>query len=196
MIDTQDIALKIQAGNERAFEKVFKSHYAGMCGFANKYLADLEQSEEIVQEVFFNYWSKRSALEIQGSLEGYLYRSVRNACLNHIKHLQVRHQYALAQMQPLKDEENKHHDKIVELELQQKIDDCINQLPPERQKIFKLSRLEGLKYQEIANELKLSVKTVEAQMGKALKFLRQNLAEYLPVILLITLTIYYTINFL
>ena len=195
MTDTRDIALKIQAGNERAFEKVFKSYYAGMCGFANKYLSDLEQSEEIVQEVFFNFWNKRSSLEIQDSLEGYLYRSVRNACLNHIKHLEVRKQYALAQMQPLREEENKYSDKIVELELQQRIDDCINQLPPERQKIFKLSRHDGLKYQEIANELKLSVKTVEAQMGKALKYLRKNLAEYLPVIFLMMLTIYFTISF-
>lgn len=196
MINTQDLALKIQAGNERAFEKVFKSYYPGMCGYANKYLSDLEQSEEIVQDVFFNFWNKRTSLEIQGSLEAYLYRSVRNACLNHLKHLEVRKQYALAQVSPLKEEERKHYDKIVELELQQKIENCINELPPERQKIFKLSRHEGLKYQEIATELKLSVKTVEAQMGKALRFLRENLAEYLPLTLLVTLSIYLTISLL
>lgn len=185
MDNTQDIASRIKQGDQKAFEKVFKSSYAGMCGYANKYLTDLEQAEEIVQEVFFNYWNKRKTLEIQGPLEAYLYRAVRNSCLNHIKHLQVRTQYVLAQVQPLKEEENRQHDKMVELELQQKIDECINLLPHERQKIFKLSRHEGLKYQEIATELKLSVKTVEAQMGKALKFLRENLAEYLPLLVFI-----------
>lgn len=185
MTDHQDIVHRIKAGDEQAFEQVFRNCYAGMCGYAGKYIVDKDEAEEIVQEVFFNYWNKKESLNIVGALEAYLYRSVRNACLNHLKHMQVRSQFALAQKAPLHEEENSFSDSIEVLELQERIDGCIGQLPPERQKIFKLSREEGLKYKEIAEQLGLSIKTVETQMGKALKFLRENLAEYLPVLLMI-----------
>lgn len=190
--DLNDIALKIRSGDERAFEQVFRMHYKGMCGYAKKYLTDIDEAEETVQEVFSNYWHKKENLEITGSLEAYLYRAVRNSCLNHLKHLRIRTQYAHAQEKPLREEENRASDAVVELELQQKIDDCIELLPAERQKIFKLSRFEGLKYQQIADQLGISVKTVENQMGKALKFLRENLSEYLPLVLFV---FYWLLNF-
>lgn len=185
MNNLENIAHKIRNGDEQAFEQVFRRYYAGMCGYAQKYLSDLDQAEEIVQEVFYNFWLKRSRLEVKGILEAYLYRAVRNACLNHIKHLSIRKQYVLDQIQPLKEEENKNHDKVIALELQQKIEASIGQLPPERQKIFKLSRYEGLKYKEIALRLNISLKTVETQMGKALQFMRENLSEYLPLLLVL-----------
>lgn len=156
-----------------------------MCGYANKYLCDLDEAEEIVQEVFCNFWNKKNTLEISGSLEAYLYRAVRNTCINHLKHLKVKNQFAVAHVRELQQGENRYHDRLEELELQHKIDDCINRLPPERQRIFRLSRFEQMKYQNIAEHLGISVKTVEAQMGKALKFLRENLSEYLPVIFLL-----------
>ena len=156
-----------------------------MCGFAGKYIDDKDEAEEVVQEVFFNYWSKKETLDIIGALEAYLYRSVRNACLNHLKHMQVRTKFV--EQASLQEEECSFSNSIEVLELQVKIEDSIDQLPSERKKIFKLSREEGLKYREIADQLGLSVKTVETQMGKALKFLRENLTEYLPVLLLIFL---------
>lgn len=185
MTQPQDIALRIKTGDEQAFEQVFRSNYAGMCGFAGKYIDDKDEAEEVVQEVFFNYWSKKETLDIIGALEAYLYRSVRNACLNHLKHMQVRTKFV--EQASLQEEECSFSNSIEVLELQVKIEDSIDQLPSERKKIFKLSREEGLKYREIADQLGLSVKTVETQMGKALKFLRENLTEYLPVLLLIFL---------
>lgn len=185
MTQPQDIALRIKTGDEQAFEQVFRSNYAGMCGFAGKYIDDKDEAEEVVQEVFFNYWSKKETLDIIGALEAYLYRSVRNACLNHLKHMQVRTKFV--EQASLQEEESSFSNSIEVLELQVKIEDSIDQLPSERKKIFKLSREEGLKYREIADQLGLSVKTVETQMGKALKFLRENLTEYLPVLLLIFL---------
>lgn len=185
MTQPQDIVLKIKTGDEQAFEQVFRSNYAGMCGFAGKYIDDKDEAEEVVQEVFFNYWSKKETLDIIGALEAYLYRSVRNACLNHLKHMQVRAKFV--EQASLQEEESSFSNSIEVLELQGKIEDSIDQLPSERKKIFKLSREEGLKYREIADQLGLSVKTVETQMGKALKFLRENLTEYLPVLLLIFL---------
>ncbi|ELR72719.1 RNA polymerase ECF-type sigma factor [Fulvivirga imtechensis AK7] len=185
MDHSDNIAQQIRFGDEQAFEQVFRANYAGMCGYAMKYIEEIEQAEEVVQEVFLNYWDKRATLDVTGSLEAYLYRAVRNSCLNYLKHQKVKRQYALVQTEVLKAEENQSQDKVIELELQQRIDDCIAQLPPERRKIFKLSREEGLKYKEIADELGLSVKTVEAQMGKALKFLREHLMEYLPVLIML-----------
>ncbi|GAA0890838.1 RNA polymerase sigma-70 factor [Fulvivirga kasyanovii] len=182
MTDSKHIATQIRSGDEQAFEVLFKRHYAGMCGYAFRYVEDNAQAEEVVQDVFLNFWEKRLTLEITGSIEAYLYRSVRNACLNHIKHTKVKLRYAESQVMSLSETDNQVSDKVVELELREKIDICVDQLPPERKRIFKLSREEGLKYKEIAGQLGLSVKTVEAQMGKALKFLRENLMEYLPVL--------------
>lgn len=185
MIESQDIVLRIKAGDKQAFEEVFRRCYAEMCGYAGRYIEDRDEAEEIVQDVFFNYWNKKELLDITGSLEGYLFRSVRNACFNHLKHMQVRTRFA--QQVVVTKEEGDYSNGIEVLELQERIEESLDQLPPERKKIFRLSREEGLKYKEIADRLGLSIKTVEAQMGKALKFLRENLAEYLPVLLLIFL---------
>lgn len=185
LTQSQDITLRIKAGDKQAFEEVFRRCYEEMCGYASRYLEDEDEAEEIVQEVFFNYWNKKETLDIVESLEGYLFRSVRNACLNHLKHMQVRTKFV--QQASLNEEENSFSNSIEVLELQERIESCICRLPPERKKIFKLSREEGLKYREIAAQLGLSIKTVETQMGKALKFLRENLTEYLPVLLLIFL---------
>lgn len=185
MTPSQDINLRIKAGNKQAFEEVFRQCYADMCGYAGRYIIDSDEAEEIVQEVFVNYWKKREELDITGSFEAYLYRSVRNACLNHLKHMQVRLKFA--QHASVHTEEQDFSNSIEVAELQEKIEDCIGQLPPERKKIFILSREEGLKYREIAEQLGLSIKTVETQMGKALKFLRENLKDYISVILIIFL---------
>ena len=154
----------------------------------------MDQAEEIVQEMFFNFWQKKDKMDISTSLEAYLFRSVRNACLNYLKHLKVREEHRLATNAELRRKEQEVHDRMEALELQERIDRIIEQLPPERQKIFKMSRFEELKYKEIAEKLNISVKTVEVQMSKALKFLRMNLADYLSVILVVILE--YLINIL
>ena len=134
-----------------------------------------------MQEMFFNFWQKKEKLDINISIEAYLFRSVRNSCLNYLKHLKIREEHRLATNQELRKKEQEVHDNVVALELQEQIENVIDQLPPERKKIFKMSRYEELKYKEIAEKLNLSVKTVEAQMGKALKHLRLHLADYLSV---------------
>jgi RNA polymerase sigma-70 factor (ECF subfamily) len=176
---------RISAGSQEAFEILFKEHYSGLCGYARKYVFDLDQAEEIVQDLFFNLWKKKNNLFIDTSIEAYLFRAVRNACLNYLKHQKVKQYHA----DTIKKNPSAGHSDMANpmeiLELQTKIDEAVESLPPERQKIFRLSRYEGLKYKEIADQLGLSVKTVEAQMGKALKSLRENLTEYLVVALLV-----------
>ena len=184
-----DIAHQLKNGNEAVFEKIFRDYYGKLCGYAVKYVAEKDQAEEIVQELFYTIWSKRSALVITISVEAYLFRAVRNACLNYLKHLKVRAQHENSirdSSYPLTDSV---HETLELLELQQKIDEAIELMPNERRKIFKLSRIEGLKYKEIADQLNISIKTVEAQMGKALEFLRENLMQYLIVTLLIIVQI-------
>lgn len=179
----------IRSGDEQVFEKLFKDHYPILCGYARKYLDDVDQAEEIVQEMFFNFWQKREKMEINSSIEAYLFRSVRNSCLNYLKHLKIREEYRLATNHDIREKEQQVHDNVVTLELQDRIDQVIDQLPPERKKIFKMSRYEELKYKEIAQKLNLSIKTVEAQMSKALKFLRLHLSDYLSLFIILTVEI-------
>ena len=184
-----NIASEISSGNVNAFEQLFRQHYSGLCGYATKYVWDPDQAEEIVQDLFYNIWNKKQNLSIEISIEAYLFRAVRNACLNYLKHQKIRQQHAEAIKNVSPEGSVSSENPVETLELQVKIDEVVDSLPPERQKIFKLSRYEGLKYKEIANQLGLSVKTVEAQMGKALRTLRENLAEYLVLLLLFVVEI-------
>ena len=170
--------------DEKSFEQLFRVQYAPLCGYARKYIDDPDQSEEVVQEVFVNLWQKRDSIEVTSTIESYLFRSVRNTCLNILKHFKVREKHKDGITTSYDNSSNQADNRVLELELMNQIEELISGLPPERQKVFKLSRFEGMKYKEIAEELGISVKTVEAQMGKALKYLRENLSEYLPVIMI------------
>jgi len=139
----------------------------------------------VVQEVMFKVWSGRNNLRITSSLQGYLFRAVRNGCLNVLKHADVLYQYKDRQKISSTDLSSIEEDTVVFSELQMKIRNTVDLLPMERKKIFILSRYEGLSYLQIAEKLEISIKTVENQIGKALKFLRQELAEYLPLLLLL-----------
>lgn len=136
-----------------------------------------EEAEEITQEVFVKFWEKCETLSPDSSIKSYLYRSVHNSCLNAIKHEKVKDGYKQHVINYL---ESTYQDTIEESDpdaIRTRIHDEIDKLPPRCSEIFKLSRFEGLKYQEIADHLEISVKTVEVQMGKALKVLRESLKD-------------------
>jgi RNA polymerase sigma-70 factor, ECF subfamily len=172
----------IQAGNESVFEQIFRKHYAGLCAYARSFLRDADDAEEIVQTVFVGIWEKHAELTITQSLKSYLYRAVHNHCLNRIKHLKIRE----AHQQYATYYEASTYESVTETvyknELETQINEAVEKLPAQCQVIFKMSRFEELKYQEIATQLGLSIKTVENQIGKALKILRLELADYLPVL--------------
>lgn len=170
--------------DKKQFETVFKLYYSNLCAYANNFLKDLVASEEVVQDVLFKLWVNRENIEITSSLQSYLFRSVRNSCLNVIKHVSVRENYKLQNERIIQMEERSDEDHLIVTELEQKIRETIDKLPFERRKVFIMSRYDGLKYTEIAEKLGISVKTVENQMGSALKFLRTELAEYLPWVIL------------
>lgn len=175
---TQNIA---NLNDPDTFESVFRSYYEQLAAFAFQYVPNTDLAEEIVQEVFSNLWAKSEGITIKTSIKSYLYGSVRNACLNHLKHLKVQKQHQEYEMQKSDFVEI----DFLELdELQQKIDEALSKLPTKCREIFELSRFEEMKYKEIATELNISIKTVESQMGRALKVMRDSLGKYLPGIIL------------
>jgi RNA polymerase sigma-70 factor, ECF subfamily len=173
----------LRTGDENAFEQLFRAHYPALCGFANKLLGDSDMAEEIVQNIYVQLWEKRDSIGIASSPKSYLFSACRNACLNHLNHLKVRNRFA-GEVQALPLEQAA--DAAASLELQElnlRLHTTIDQLPERCREVFVLSRFEGLKYDEIAERLAISPRTVEAQIGKALKFLRDRLHDLLPLLL-------------
>ena len=168
------------------FELLFKEQYEKLCAIANQYLKDLEAAEEVVQSTFVRFWETREKLNIEKSHTAYLSTAVRNGCLNQLKHLKIKEAYKEDNKREMEYEELRTEESNGD-ELVDKIKSAIEKLPEGRRKIFVLSRYEGLKYKEIAERLNISVKTVENQMGSALKFLKSHLAEYVISLLLIIL---------
>ncbi|MEQ6122221.1 RNA polymerase sigma-70 factor [Reichenbachiella sp. MALMAid0571] len=163
--------------DSNTFESVFRAYYSQLAAFAYQYVSNSDLAEEIVQEMFGNLWEKADNITIKTSLKSYLYGSVRNACLNHLKHQKVKKQHEEYE----KGKSDYHEIDYLELdELQDKIDEALNKLPAKCREIFELSRFEEMKYKEIAQELNISIKTVESQMGRALKVMRDTLGKYLP----------------
>ena len=173
----------LATAREREFEQLFKEHFKSLYAYAYTIIKDEAASEEIVQNVFFKIWDKHLLPTIETSLKAYLYKAVYNDSLNYLKHLKIKAQYKTYAMQ-----HNTHHTeqaskKLVLKELEDKLRHAMNELPRQCRTIFQLSRFEGLKYHEIAQELNISVKTVENQMGKALKLLRTKLVDFLPLLI-------------
>ena len=175
-MEAAQLLQQLRLGDEKAFETIFRQHYPMLCRFAAPFLYDAESAEEAVQEVMVTVWEKREQLEIATSLKSYLFGAVHKHCLNWIKHDQVKARYRQETLAtaPLAEAPDGFAS-----ELEQQISRAIQKLPEERRKVFLLSREEGLKYREIADKLGISIKTVENQMGKALRFLREELQDYL-----------------
>lgn len=184
-MDKETVIYPLQSIRTKAdFERIFTTWYSQLCGYANGFLQDLDASEEVVQEVMVKIWINRETLAITTSMRSYLFRSVRNGCLNVLKHIQIRDEYKSFREREDSLFQRSHEEEVMISELEEKIRRAIDSLPMERRKVFILSRYQGMTYQQVADTLGISVKTVENQMGKALKFLRDELADYLPLMVL------------
>ena len=173
----------IRKGNIRFFETAFKSHFKGLHAYAYTILKDEALAEEMVQNVFYKIWEKREQLNIQSSLKAYLYKSVYHESLNHVRQQQVKSAYQTYAMHHTTESSNDSEHKIGLQELEERLRLALNELPEQCRTIFQLSRFNELRYREIADQLNLSVKTVENQMGKALRILRLKLVDFMPVIM-------------
>jgi RNA polymerase sigma-70 factor (ECF subfamily) len=177
LTEDNGLYLKIREGDERAFQTLFRKYYAVLCNYARQIMDDKVLAEETVQDMFVKIWEKRQALTIETSVKNYFFRSVRNHCLNQIQHEKIKKQYAGRVLESARQEIDPEQN-FIEVDLLRRIEESIASLPPKRREIFRLSREQGMKYKEIAEALTISEKTVEAQMGLALKHLRNELKDY------------------
>ena len=177
MIRDTDIIGRIRQGDIKQFESLFRSPYVSLVRYAKTLLKDQDASEEIVQDLFFRIWQDRGKIKIESSLNGYLFRSVHNRCLHFIEHSRIVEKHAEEMLFRQPESSESPSDILNYKELQAKIATILEKLPERCGQIFYMNRFEGLKYNEIAEKLSVSVKTVEANMGRALKVFRKELTE-------------------
>jgi RNA polymerase sigma-70 factor (family 1) len=177
MIRDTEIIRRIRQGDKGQFESLFRSSYASLVRYAKRIIKDHDTAEEIVQDFFVRFWQEKEKITIESSLNGYLFRAIHNRCLHWIDHNKVveKHKQEMSLKESVNNETPA--DIIQAKELQQKIATVLERLPERCSRIFCMNRFEGLKYSEIAEKLSVSVKTVEANMGKALKEFRKALTE-------------------
>ena len=184
MNNDSELMEKISQGHEESFATLFDCYYPSLCFYTNKYIHDLDESRSLIQEIFIDIWIKRNRLKINQSVKAYLFKSAHNKARDYLKHKAIElkyeneHPFAEAVNDP---------DLIEEAELNARINKAINELPEKCREIFILCRFEELRYSEIANRLEISVKTVEMQMGIALKKLRTKLSASQHIQILIHL---------
>ena len=162
-----------------SFEALFRKYFPPLMSFARKILVDEDDAREVVQQVFINLWEKREKIDLSKSLKSYLFTSVHNRSLNVIRD---RKKFSAEEVPEMAGEWDVSA-QIESMELEEKIQKPCNHLPEKCRQIFELNRFDGLKYSEIALKLGISVKTVENQMSKALKILREKLLKYLTLLL-------------
>jgi len=179
----------LKAGDIKAFEMLYNEHYTPLCHFAQRFVSDLDTAREIVQEVFVGIWEKRTTLPIEIPLKTYLYTSVRNKCIDYLKHLNVENEFRKKRIKEILQPGNNSFintidhplDGLITKELENALKDAIETLPEKCREIFELSRFKGLKYREIAEELNISIKTVETQMSRAIGSLKKKLSKYIRI---------------
>jgi RNA polymerase sigma-70 factor (ECF subfamily) len=169
-------------GDYYAFRELFTHHYRSLCNYAMRVVVTREIAEEVVSDVFVKLWKNRDQIEVHTSFQAYIYRAVRNQALDYLK-LKVHRQYERESLESV--QWNMSHadhfspaDELSFNEFYAHVEGCIKDLPRQCQLIFRLSREDGLRYRDIADKLKISVKTVETQMSRALKVLRERVPEH------------------
>jgi RNA polymerase sigma-70 factor, ECF subfamily len=181
--------LRFKEGDEHAFEKIFKADYNRIAGFCQQFIGDKDKARSLAQEAFVKLWLNRKKVDSVNGIRSFLYTSAKTDCLNYLRHKKVINNYEDHQLQ-LK--EGQINGEILEsfdfnqlefTELETLINQSISELPEKCRQVFMMSRMEGKKNSEIASELDISVKSVEANVTRALKTLRIKLSEYLPLIL-------------
>ena len=160
--------------NESNFEQVFKSYFGPLVNYVNGYLKDWESSREIVQGSFLRIWENKDSIEINSSIKSYLYSAVRNRMIDHVRANKKDIEYQNSLLTENKGEGTEELDTYL---IREEISKSMDKMKPKMQKIFRLSKIEGLTYNEIASYLNISKRTVEDNMAKALVFLKDELSK-------------------
>jgi len=186
-LDEKYLISGLRSKNKIVFDFVFNYYYSGLCAYARRWVADPVVAEDLVQDFFVRLWMNRSKPEITSSLKSYLFTSVKNRSINHLKHNKVKEQYGRRISETESDHQESEGWEFTESELTELIERGMEKLPPRCREIFILSRFEGKDNGKIAEMLGLSKRTVELQISNALKTLRAELKDYLPAMLLLWL---------
>ena len=184
-ITEKDLIVRLKDGDQTAFELLFHFYYPGLVVYTSQFTADRNDAEEIVQDFFVRFWQKHQQIIPTDSFKNYFFLSVKNSSLNYLKHKKIEAKY----LRELSDLSNQHlvydPDLYLSTELQEKIKKSINLLPERCREIFMMSRIQGMKNDEIAKELELSKRTIETQISNALKVLRVELKDYMGLLIFV-----------
>jgi RNA polymerase sigma-70 factor (ECF subfamily) len=179
MYDEKYLIERIRKGSEEAFTLIYRRYYKDLVLFGGTFLSDKATCEDIVQNVFTELWENRKTLIITTSLKSRLLKSVQNACIDEIRHRAVirEHEEYLLSLNSLEDEETDKY--ILHSDLQNHYQQAMDKIPAQYKDAFEMNRLDGLKYNEIADKLNISLRTVEVRISKTISLLRKYLKDFL-----------------
>jgi len=186
------LALRIKIGDGQAFELLFRKYYVRLCGYAYKFLNEPEEAREVVQDVFTKLWERREDIDPEESINAYLFKMTQNNSINKLRRKKVESKYIeIYKLVYVDHREPSPYESLLAHELNDEINTAISNMPPKCRRIFELSRVEGFKYSEIAAALHISIKTVEAQISKALQILRLELGDVLIMLIVPLFSLYF-----
>ena len=172
-----NLALNLKKGDKRAFETIFEQYKSKLYSFALGYLHSPNEAEDILQNTFLSLWEHRHSIDETLSVKSYLYKTVINNVYNYLKHEGIKRKHVDFTLNYALEEDDYSQRSIYFNDLKQRIESLVEHLPAQQQKIFKLSRWDGLSHDDIARQLGLSVRSVENQVYRALKFIKEHLQE-------------------
>lgn len=183
----KEILSKLQRGDTKVYEQLFQDNYRHLVLYAKKFVMDTEVARDLVQDVFIYLWDKRQKLTIDKSLSSYLFRAVHNAAINYLKKESTKENYVRQFLINLNEgsyqtsSSEDAHELVVHNELLESIESVVETLPEQCKTIFKMSRFRGMRNKEIAEVYSISPRTVETQLYRALKVLKENIKPNLAV---------------
>ncbi len=192
MPNKQDITFieGLKKGEETAYKRLYDRYFIELYVYSKRYVHDMDAAKEVVQDVMINLWTKREQLNFQDNLKAYLYKSVSNRSINYLKKNKAIINIDEDIEDKLIDEDQHFIENLEDNQLEEIIDQEINKLPDKCKQAFQLSRFENLKYKEIAEQMDVSVKTVEAHISNALNKLSIALKDYLLFLILLMIKLF------
>lgn len=176
---------RLAQGDFCAFDAIYDEYFDRLFGFVLKFLKQKEDAKEIVQEVFLKLWESRKKINVYASFDSYLFTIAYNTCISELKKRasQLKYKNYMLQVHQI-NEANEYIDETEYLDIVEQVKIIVDKLPPRQKEIFKLSKIEGLTYKEISEQLHISENTVKNHLVSALKYLRLKINNDVLIILL------------
>jgi len=179
----QFLLSELKNGQERAFDFIFRTHYKALCAQANVYVNDLDKAQSLVQDCFIKLWEGREKAVCIKNLSSYLTFMVRNQCIDYLRSTKLLEKNS--EIGEKTNFDNKTEELIMAHDFEEKLVVALAHLPDRSREAFEYSRFDGMTYKEIAEKMEVSVKAVEALVGRSLKILRKELKDFLPLLIIL-----------